>query len=325
MLERYLEELAASAGRELSAIETQALVAETRAHLEDSIQARLELGLTLEEAEREAVVSFGQASKVGIEIGNGVATRRYTGKTHLLAIAYALFIAGVVVGPPLQLWSEGGYHGIFVAGYLALAAFAIASFRSRRPTPVRIALTGFLASVCLWVGIGSSWLNLYLYGGSAQIPRWELARVMRETRTNLANGTADRHAFDAGWQTLKREGIEGLRVMDGYQAPVVGSLGYGERLKFGVCRSAPAALEAWRETTLRNVNASNLDYDTHLLKAVPRAQADPWGNYLSFAPSTLGLGAVATSAGIAVDLAFGGLGTLAFRIRRRRRGGGLRA
>lgn len=198
MLERFLRRLEDEVDKTLSPSEVEALIAETREHLNDSIQARLELGYAMDEAEREAVAAFGGARSVAQAVSRESARPGERARVRLLASAYGLFIVGLVAGPPFQRWSETLYHAIFVLGWLAVAAFAIASFRARRPAPVRIVATGLVAAAALWVAIGTTWLNFYPYGGFGMVPRWETGRYLdqvRRTQSEHLKGLDDADVF----------------------------------------------------------------------------------------------------------------------------------
>ena len=186
MLESYLRDLEARSGRGLPANEVSSLVAEVREHLEESIRARIELGTEPEDAEREAIAAFGAAPRVARDVVQTSRAPRMAAKVRLLAAAYALFIVALVAGPAVQRWSETAYHGIFVLGWLTVALFAFASFRSRRPAPVRIVSTGLAAAVVLWSALGATWLNLYPYDGLGMMPRWEVRRELEASKDESA-------------------------------------------------------------------------------------------------------------------------------------------
>ena len=146
MLERYLEEFAASAGRELSTGETQALVAETRAHLEDSIQARLELGVTPEEAEREALAAFGEARRIGQEVRRRepLIDRRFL----LVALTSVVYWAWFGYGRSFPGWA---FVPLVGTAFALHGAYLLASLKARRPQ----LLTLLLIFVPLWIAISA--------------------------------------------------------------------------------------------------------------------------------------------------------------------------
>ena len=321
MLEAYLRDLEAESGRRLSENEVVALVAEVREHLEESIQARLELGMSPEDAERESIAAFGAAPRVAEDVVQVSAAPRATAKVRLLAAAYALFIVALVAGPPVQRWSETAYHGIFVLGWLTVALFALASFRSRRPNPVRVVSTGLVAAVALWGALGATWLNLYPSGGHGVMPLVEVDRSLVESRRVLAAGLEDQAAFEAGWRILRGPaGIEGLRTAEGHRAPDARSLGYGKRLRFNVLPNPQQAREAWLGVR-RNGDPFYTDWNAATIRAIPLARADRMGGFLAFAPESLTVGSVAAAVAGGIDLVFGGLGALVVLLRRKGRGG----
>jgi len=62
----FLHQIADEAFRTLPAAEASAAMAEVRSHLAESIHARMELGLSVEEAVREAVAAFGDPKQFGM-------------------------------------------------------------------------------------------------------------------------------------------------------------------------------------------------------------------------------------------------------------------
>ena len=184
MLNRYLEELAASAGRELSSVETQALVAETHAHLEDSIQARLELGLTPEEAEREAIAAFGARREIiaGLE---GVRQVRFVRK-RLWSVAGVTF----VLLASTVLFSVTDWVWLAVLPFLAVGIgvlfISVLGFAARRPAPIPLALSGIGSSLACWGFMSMAYLNLWSYGGVGYLPRWGAATALAEAQDHLS-------------------------------------------------------------------------------------------------------------------------------------------
>ena len=255
MLETFLSQLAEEAKKGLDAESAASLVEETRGHLEESIEARLELGAEPERAEREAIQAFGEARRMTREVIAEAARPRESQRGKVLAVAYALFIVGLAVGPDFMRFSVTLYHAFFCFGWLFVAVFSVLAFRSRRPGSMRIFSIGLVASLVLWGAIGTMWLHLWSHGGMGELPRWSAS----------------------AWPKNRDRAPKGLPSLDEQNA------------------------------------------------AVAAAQADPLGNFLAFAPETLGIGGVAAGLGAALDGAASGLGILAFSLRRRGPGGGLRA
>lgn len=135
MLEAYLDRLAKEAVKGRSMREAEALLSEVREHLNDSIQARLELGSSLEEAERDAVAAFGAPQRVARSVSeappNGVKARMVCLTTY-----WCLFV-------PTLVWSAFSTRsmpetlvGVICGAFVATAVgFGLASFRSGRPAP----------------------------------------------------------------------------------------------------------------------------------------------------------------------------------------------
>lgn len=140
----FLCRLEADLAKNLPALEAATFAAEARNHLEDSIQARLELGATPEEAEREALIAFGKTADVVQESRprEPWIDRRFLGAA-LAVVAYWAFFGGGrsfpdwVAAPMLALFAV--VHG----GYL------FAGSRTRRFQGATLALV----LLPLWVGL----------------------------------------------------------------------------------------------------------------------------------------------------------------------------
>lgn len=185
MLEAFLHRLAEEAGKELDAETAAALVAETRGHLEESIQARLELGIEPERAEREAIQAFGEAQRTARGVAAEAARPRESKRGKVLAAAYALFIVGVVIGPDFMRLSPALYYAVYGLAWILVLAFGVLAFRSRRPAPRRVLSIGLIATLGLWGGIGTTWLHLWHHGGMGETPRWHASdRYAGEDRTS---------------------------------------------------------------------------------------------------------------------------------------------
>ena len=142
--ERFLDDLAAKMAKSLPPDEAAGLVAEARQHLEDSFQARVELGSSREEAEREALRAFGDARTVTSASTRGVEASRYAARLRWLGWFYAA-LALYSVAALLRL--DIGIVSLAPLG--PLLGFAFASFRARRPAPVPIVVGGFSVSAVL--------------------------------------------------------------------------------------------------------------------------------------------------------------------------------
>ncbi len=126
-LERFLERLGEEAEKSLSVSETATLVADARAHLEDDIQARLELGATLEGAEREAIRAFGSAEVLGTEI------KRREPKAEL-AFSFGAVGMAVFFGTLLNVSLDAVFGSLSFLVFSGLSAAILwGSFLARRP------------------------------------------------------------------------------------------------------------------------------------------------------------------------------------------------
>jgi len=158
----------------------QHLLDEVACHLDAAIQARLELGMTVPEAEIEAVESFG-APKVYVddllkvhELGETPPRHRWytlrgdrpTMITFGLVSVYACF--WMLVGS-----RTSSVPAILGGVAAAIPIFAALSFKARRLQPAPL-LVGSLA-VCALMAIGFSftWDNLWAHGGMGYIQSWD--------------------------------------------------------------------------------------------------------------------------------------------------------
>ncbi|RYG36944.1 hypothetical protein EON81_08145, partial [bacterium] len=160
-----MEALEAELSPSLNPGELSTRIAEAEAHLDDGISARIELGLTPADAEREAVEAFGKPRSVAQAIVRPVYVLTVRTRLRWLVAAYAL-VAGVYVR--LDLLTEAvTFLAPALLSTLVLCAIGVAtaSFRSRRCAGLPILLMGLGAGVFFWAFFGVAWLKLWPYGG----------------------------------------------------------------------------------------------------------------------------------------------------------------
>lgn len=179
---RYLEELNVELRKSLPTIEASDLVQEAKAHLEDSIQARLELGATREEAERAALAAFGEAHRVGEEVRKREPKfdRGFT-VTFLAMAAFAFW--AVNQGQMGKIWFA------WLALYAALhIAFVVKSLRVQRPQLLIFAVV----LLPLWLGnaiVRSTQETTVFFSdsvGGSRIVRAEAAQRVRHFEESAA-------------------------------------------------------------------------------------------------------------------------------------------
>ena len=144
MIERFLDQLASEAGKTRPPHEVAELVAEVREHLEDSIQARVELGRLPEDATKEALSSFGDARAVASAEARRRETTRNVARLRWLGAFYAAL--ALYSGVVLARFDVGI---LSFAPFGLLLGFACASFRARRPAPVPVVVGGLLITITL--------------------------------------------------------------------------------------------------------------------------------------------------------------------------------
>lgn len=318
---RFLDRLAQEAGKSLPPQEVESLVAEAREHLEDAIQARLELRMSFQEAEAEAIAAFGLSRQV-VEASLPRSAPRL--RIGLFASGYAL--AGLYT---LFSWRFMDYYpdsveALFAAWLVLGLAFAAVAFHARRPASAPVVLTGMVGAVAFWLLMGLTWIDLKPYGGMGVLPPGAAAEQMRVARKGLVEREADREALAAGLRALDGpRGIEALRTAEGYRAPVDRpSWGYEDRVTFTTVADAKTAQRSWRSVVQRTRQHLQAAEFLSVLKAVPMAVADPaYKNLLFVAPSVLEANVAIVALVTLIDFAFGWLGHLAHTFRRRRKGG----
>jgi hypothetical protein len=141
---RFLDRFVVEAGKTLPPVEVEMLVEEMRMHLEDSIQARLELGATPIEAERQALAVFGAAGSIGEEARRRepMVDRNFLGAS----VAVVAFWVGAYFSAPLSDAMKDLMMLCFIGLHVFFVAFAAKTRRFQTK-----ALAGVLGSAwTLW-------------------------------------------------------------------------------------------------------------------------------------------------------------------------------
>ena len=324
MLEAYLRDLESELAKRLPPEDVRARLVEAEAHLTEGVEGRLELGLSVEEAEREAVAAFGVVRTLA------QATRPEKVKTRvtLLLGGYALGLFFMAYGFSFLEREPRSIECVLYAWIGLGLLFAVAAFRARRPAIIPVLSAGLIGAVTLWGVVGGTWLDLYPYGGGGVVPPGEADRQLTQAKRMLAERSTDRALLERGLASLRSpSGIESLRVAGGFRAPVVKAYwGYDERVVFTVVPDAEVARTAWISAGRQQRSALETDRLEGTVEAIPMARAEPtWHSLLNCAPNVLLSGVGVAAGATVIDLAFSGLGALVYSLRRRRNGGGLRA
>jgi hypothetical protein len=158
-VEGLVQQILASAKTRMSESAAQELADEVRAHLDASIQARLELGQTPEEAEQEAVASFGSTvSFVNSFLPHVTKTKRFDRATFIATLIV------LVCGPALGVLVNANWSPLnAIAYYLpvigGICAAAFLGWRFRR-----IQLTSLLAALVLAVPLAAISVSIFVIG-----------------------------------------------------------------------------------------------------------------------------------------------------------------
>ena len=170
--QEYLFRLEAELRKTLSSDEVESMVAEAKGHLDDSIQARLELGLSLEDAEREALAAFGDARSFSRAICGPLYAASVTVRLRWM-VAADLLLAACYARFDLLSEAVPFLAPILLVG-MALCGVGLAtcSFRNRTAASLQILAAGLASSLFFWTFFGIAWLNLWQYGGEGYTSRW---------------------------------------------------------------------------------------------------------------------------------------------------------
>jgi hypothetical protein len=324
-LTRFLDQLDGQLKKALPKTEAEAIVEEARNHLEDSIQARLELGATAEEAETQALLAFGSSQPL-VRGWSNVTAPSVAPRLYLMGVGYLL--AGVFILTAHLLYDrfrDPAFGFFCVFGAIAVG-FVGCSFRSRRPAPGPVFATGLGGTLVLWILLGSTWMTLAPYGGMGVVPPGFADRQLAECERLLVQRSADRTVVDTAMTVLRSPiGIEGLRSGVGYVAPVTkAQWAYSEPFKLTTLRDPMEARDAWEDLNRRGRWRFETSELVSSVAAIKAARTDStWQSVLNAAPSIIP-GGLAIALGTALtDMAFGGLGALFLRLGRRRPPGGV--
>lgn len=259
-MNELLEALAREAGKTLAPPEVRALVEEARAHLEEDIQARLEMGLDRRAAEREAIQTFGQVRAVAEDLKRrepraGLAFLMGAGGMALLFGTLLNVSMGMVLGA----LSLVVFSGLF-------AAILWGSFHARRPQWVSVValfvltmgVSSLVASFTKSTAQGIAYRRSELPHRLADVRGWA-----KSYRRDLARYDDDEAHFDRGEPTS----MPGI-------VPRPNDPNFD--------RWARAAMADRRVRLFRAMEANRRE-EASLLVAIDR----PWWRQLPYAPATV--------------------------------------
>lgn len=313
MLERFLDELGRELVKSHAPDDVRARLIEAELHLAEGVEARLELGLSVADAQREALEAFGQP--VALVKAERPSVRP---RLALLAIGYALFVlmffaawsavspasVAVVVSTILLLWAT-----------LAIA-FAVLAFRSRRPAPFPLLATGCVASLVVAMSLGATTVPRRNAG---LLPRTKAFAARRTLSTRLARREGEGARLLQDVDRLDRaDGLDSFRVRNGFHVPIPASAqGWGPQLTYhdvaAEARAKDDVRSAWR------MNAAEVRQLRDGLVELDDGMAHPIQSLMATAPEAATYGVVAACGVTLVDLLFGVCGAL-FARRRALRG-----
>lgn len=212
LLKVYLDELERELSCSMSSSEVQACLTEARAHLEDSVQARLEMGESREEAEVAAVAAFGRIVDMREEVRRrrGAIDRPFVTVT----IGFVLFYLYLRSSASTFLSLPTLAIVLFLHGM-----FAVTSVRAHRPQ-----WKAFVALACvLWVGMAASRTGSEVFVGHSYpgqtVQRSRVADEVRQTEKSL-DEVWDRASLLGGEHANFLAGVSGLSPREGRTVPM---------------------------------------------------------------------------------------------------------
>ena len=288
------------------------LVAEAGDHLEEGIAGRRELGLNDEAAERDALAAFGDART----IAKRSIRRRLSPRDRMRILVLAffhLFLYASVMGFTVGL--NPVVSGCLVLATMgSLVAFAGMAVYARRPASLKVTVISLGASLASFTLISAVFLDIGAFGGSGLVYRWQGSSLAAYDAKLIEERTADRAQFDVLEQGWARD----EKVAGGYMTPCrVGDPNYG-RIEFRVEPRHDLAAAAWTDLQSNYFQRFSTDALKSAEEGIEQALVKPWANWSTFVhpgiPYILFLSMLVGG----TDLFFGGLGTAAFALRRRR-------
>lgn len=233
-LTEALRRLDRSADRLLEADEARMLRDEVRAHLDASIQARLELGETPEEAERHAVRDFGNFGDVVRKVSEAQKVRG-PAISPLLTVA---LVAGGVLSPGVILFPRDTPALMVLLGLLGcLVVRMVATWPLRRIQWRAFAIAIIPASLCFSLALSFTYRRPTFADGYRSTSELRQAvELMRRENDLYSRYLAN---LDSGYETFLREGgLQVPRDMDRQTGAV----------KYGRAKSEEAARRSWQLT-----------------------------------------------------------------------------
>jgi hypothetical protein len=275
---RELGDRLAAEGVELSL--RMALLQESSAHLDASIQARMETGDPASLAETEAVAAFGSAKRYASDMTEAllpdrrarVRPGRVLGSFMCFSLCVGLLSGQLLIQPMLLL------SGLFAIGVAAC------SYRARRPDLIGLAGVGAVFACAVWLGMGTLWIWAGAHGGQGFFPRWDVARARSTFVADIARLEKQASFMDRAAAAFSAPGVD--------PAKVAASLGLGGDNVILVPRSvglraAPNSMyraespdvgvAIWRESGAKFAQAARslADEQSEQLLALDLATADP--------------------------------------------------
>jgi hypothetical protein len=168
----------------LSEESRQHLLDEVECHLDAAVRARLELGMSPIEAEKEAVEAFGHPKAYVddlLKVHEGIDDKPNQALLFRMDpwSKVAFWCASVVGGLFLLASYRSSAIWVLLLGVgISISAFAVASFRARRIQAIPIFGSTLLVYPVIALAFSFCWVNLYAHGDMGLMPRSEAVRQL---------------------------------------------------------------------------------------------------------------------------------------------------
>lgn len=177
----YLRSLGEVLSHESDPTVARTIQSEIEAHLDASIQARMELGDPHEEAVLHAIAALGAPESYATDVAEVHTPEIERNEKRLIgaAMGFSFVIASNLFVLPFALWADVD-NTAYLKLYLSLSVCALTlvgafSFLTRKFLPVRMVKVAAVAGAGVWMALSLVWLDANAEGGAGVFTRWQAA------------------------------------------------------------------------------------------------------------------------------------------------------
>lgn len=214
-VESFLAELKLELESELRPNQSLAILQETESHLRERIEAMVELGLPVHEAEAETVERFG---KVRAYARNIVAANGTPPAVLLKSVRTTAIVTCIVAGLTVTFCRSWNGGLVVVPSSLLLLAVGAASFRARALDFKAIAKIGLAGCAATWAVMSIFWVRADENGMFELKLRSSVNGFVKEMTADGKSLAASAGRFDAATQAFRAEpGKDPLALAERFQ------------------------------------------------------------------------------------------------------------